>query len=87
MKVFSLRAEVVERELMRKSHMGPARKMDAWGYNGSVPGLMIEVVEGDRARVIFNLGMDHRPIHMMARITAGETEKPKSSRERYKHGG
>ncbi len=52
-KVFNLRAEVVECELMPKTHMGPARKMNAWGYNGSVPGPMIEVVEGDRVRVIF----------------------------------
>ena len=40
-KVFNLRAEVVHCELMPKSHMGPARKMWAWGYNGSVPGPMI----------------------------------------------
>src|SRR5262245_44664358 len=52
-KVFNLRAEVIECELMPKTHMGPARKMNAWGYNGSVPGPMIEVVEGDRVRVIF----------------------------------
>ncbi|HKX29871.1 MAG TPA: multicopper oxidase domain-containing protein [Blastocatellia bacterium] len=52
-KVFELRAEVVECELMPASHMGPARKIFAWGYNGSVPGPMIEVVEGDRVRVVF----------------------------------
>ncbi len=52
-KVFNLRAEVVHCELMPKSHMGPARKMYGWGYNGSVPGPMIEVVEGDRVRIIF----------------------------------
>jgi manganese oxidase len=52
-KVFNLRAEVVHCEIMPKTHMGPARKMWAWGYNGSVPGPMIEVVEGDRVRVIF----------------------------------
>ena len=52
-KVFNLRAEVVHCELMPKTHMGPARKMWAWGYNGSVPGPMIEVIEGDRVRVIF----------------------------------
>jgi FtsP/CotA-like multicopper oxidase with cupredoxin domain len=52
-KVFSLRAEVVHCEIMPKTHMGPARKMWAWGYNGSVPGPMIEVVEGDRVRIIF----------------------------------
>jgi FtsP/CotA-like multicopper oxidase with cupredoxin domain len=52
-KVFNLRAEVVHCEIMPKTHMGPARKMWGWGYNGSVPGPMIEVVEGDRVRVIF----------------------------------
>src|SRR5499433_1734144 len=52
-KVFNLRSEAVECELLPKTHMGPARKMNAWGYNGSVPGPMIEVVEGDRVRVIF----------------------------------
>ncbi|MBK6795297.1 MAG: multicopper oxidase domain-containing protein [Acidobacteria bacterium] len=38
---------------MPKTHMGPARMMYGWGYNGSVPGPMIEVVEGDRVRIIF----------------------------------
>jgi FtsP/CotA-like multicopper oxidase with cupredoxin domain len=52
-KVFNLRAEVVDCELMPQSHMGPARKMKAWGYNSSVPGPMFEVIEGDRVRVIF----------------------------------
>ncbi|HEX4946219.1 MAG TPA: multicopper oxidase domain-containing protein [Blastocatellia bacterium] len=52
-KVFNLRAEVVETEFLPASHMGPARKVIAWGYNGSVPGPMIEVVEGDRVRIIF----------------------------------
>jgi manganese oxidase len=52
-KVFNLTAEVVECELMPKTHMGSARKMNAWGYNGSVPGPMIEVNEGDRVRVVF----------------------------------
>src|SRR5262245_27394502 len=52
-KVFNLTAEVVECELMPKTHMGPARKINAWGYNGSVPGPMIEVNEGDRVRVVF----------------------------------
>lgn len=52
-KVFNLRAEVVHCEIMPKTHMGPARKMWAWGYNGSVPGPMIEIVEGDRVRIIF----------------------------------
>src|SRR5262245_8970662 len=52
-KVFNLTAEVIECELMPRTHMGPARKINAWGYNGSVPGPMIEVNEGDRVRVVF----------------------------------
>ena len=52
-KVFRLTAEVVECEFVPASHMGPARKVNAWGYNGSVPGPAIEVNEGDRVRVIF----------------------------------
>ena len=52
-KVFQLTAEVVECELAPASHMGPARKMNAWGYNGSVPGPMIEINEGDRVRFHF----------------------------------
>jgi manganese oxidase len=46
-KVFHLTAEVVRRELLPASQMGPARMMNAWGYNGSVPGPTIEVNEGD----------------------------------------
>lgn len=53
-KVFHLTAEVVRRELLPATHMGPARMMNAWGYNGSVPGPMIEVNEGDRVRIIFH---------------------------------
>src|SRR5215475_16175745 len=34
-KVFNLTAEVVECELMPGTHMGPGRRMNAWGYNGS----------------------------------------------------
>jgi FtsP/CotA-like multicopper oxidase with cupredoxin domain len=46
-KEFRLIAEVVRVEL------APGRMMDAWGYNGSVPGPTIEVNEGDRVRVVF----------------------------------
>ncbi|MBX3279090.1 MAG: multicopper oxidase domain-containing protein [Acidobacteria bacterium] len=52
-KVFQLTAEVVRREIMPATHMGPARMMNAWGYNGSVPGPMIEANEGDRVRIVF----------------------------------
>jgi manganese oxidase len=53
-KVFHLTAEVVRRELLPASPMGPARMMNAWGYNGSVPGPTIEVNEGDRVRIMFH---------------------------------
>jgi len=47
-KVFHLVAEPVKREFL------PGRVIDVWGYNGSVPGPTIEVVEGDRVRVVFH---------------------------------
>ena len=47
-KEFNLVAEVVH------THLVPERPMTAWGYNGSVPGPMIEVQEGDRVRIIFD---------------------------------
>lgn len=45
-KVFTLRAEPVKTEFL------PGRVVDAWGFNGSVPGPTIEVNEGDRVRII-----------------------------------
>jgi FtsP/CotA-like multicopper oxidase with cupredoxin domain len=45
-KVFHLIAEPVKTEFL------PGRPVDAWGYNGSIPGPTIEVVEGDRVRII-----------------------------------
>lgn len=45
-KVFHLIAEPVKQELI------PGRVVDLWGYNGSAPGPMIEVQEGDRVRII-----------------------------------
>jgi manganese oxidase len=45
-KVFTLKAEPVKTEFL------PGRKVDAWGFNGSVPGPTIEVTEGDRVRII-----------------------------------
>ena len=45
-KVFHLIAEPVKTEFL------PGRAVDAWGYNGSIPGPTIEVVEGDRVRII-----------------------------------
>ena len=45
-KEFHLIAELVKSELM------PGRPIEAWGFNGSVPGPTIEANEGDRLRVI-----------------------------------
>lgn len=45
-KVFRLRAEPVRTEFV------PGRVVDAWGFNGSVPGPTIEANEGDRVRII-----------------------------------
>jgi FtsP/CotA-like multicopper oxidase with cupredoxin domain len=44
-KVFDIRAEHVRTELI------PGRTVDAWGFNGSVPGPTIQVTEGDRVRL------------------------------------
>jgi FtsP/CotA-like multicopper oxidase with cupredoxin domain len=46
-KEFHLIAEVVTTEFV------PGRKVHAWGYNGSVPGPLLEANQGDRVRVIF----------------------------------
>lgn len=46
-KEFHLIAEVVH------TRLAPGRPMVGWGYNGSVPGPMIEVQEGDRVRILF----------------------------------
>ena len=47
-KVFHLVAEPLKREFL------PGKIVDVWGYNGSMPGPTIEVLEGDRVRVIFH---------------------------------
>jgi len=53
-KVFHLTAEIIKRELLPASGMGPAKVLTVWGYNGSVPGPTIEVNEGDHVRIIFH---------------------------------
>ena len=45
-KVFEIAAEHVRTEFL------PGRTVDAWGFNGSVPGPTIQVNEGDRVRLI-----------------------------------
>ncbi len=47
-KVFHLVAEPVKREFL-PGQMG--KVVDAWGYNGSMPGPTIKVTEGDRVRL------------------------------------
>ena len=45
-KVFNITVEHVRTEFV------PGRIVDAWGFNGSVPGPTIQVTEGDRVRLI-----------------------------------
>ncbi len=45
-KVFHLVAEPVRTEFL------PGRTVDAWGFNGSIPGPTIECTEGDRVRIV-----------------------------------
>ncbi len=45
-KVFEIAVEHVRTEFV------PGRIVDAWGFNGSVPGPTIQVNEGDRVRLI-----------------------------------
>jgi manganese oxidase len=45
-KVFHLIAEPVKREFL------PGSTVDAWGFNGTVPGPTIEIVQGDRVRIM-----------------------------------
>ena len=44
-KVFHLIAEPVKHEI------APGLEIEAWGYNGSTPGPLIECVEGDKVRI------------------------------------
>jgi len=45
-KVFRLSAEVV------KTRFVPSKEANTWGYNGSTPGPTVEVMEGDRVRLV-----------------------------------
>lgn len=45
-KEFHLVADVVRTEFL------PGRPVDAWGYNGTVPGPVIEANEGDKVRIV-----------------------------------
>src|SRR5204863_7623492 len=45
-KEFHLTAEHVRREVL------PEQWADFWGYNGSMPGPLIEAVQGDRVRIV-----------------------------------
>jgi hypothetical protein len=52
-KVFHLIAEPVRVEFLPKASWADARVVDVWGYNGSCPGPTIEIVEGDRVKILF----------------------------------
>src|SRR5437667_8860646 len=45
-KVFHISADVVRREFL------PGRVVDCWGFNGSMPGPLIEINQGDRVRFV-----------------------------------
>jgi len=47
-KEFNLIAEPVRTDFI------PGRRVDGWGFNGSIPGPTLEASEGDRVRVIFD---------------------------------
>lgn len=75
-KVFNLTAEPVTISFpdMSDPHGMARRPINAWGYNGSVVGPTIEVIEGDRVRIIVQNNLPdpttvhwhglHIPIHM-----------------------
>jgi FtsP/CotA-like multicopper oxidase with cupredoxin domain len=46
-KLFRLKAEPI------KQKIAPFKTIDVWGYNGSCPGPTIQVMQGDRVRIIF----------------------------------
>jgi manganese oxidase len=46
-KVFNLIAEPVKRKI------APFKTIEAWGYNGSIPGPTIQIQQGDRVRIVF----------------------------------
>src|SRR5262249_3675851 len=52
-KVFHIIAEPVRTEFLPAASWADARVVNAWGYNGSVPGPTIEVMEGDRVKILF----------------------------------
>ena len=47
-KVFNLIAEPV------KQPIAPGKTIDIWGFNGTAPGPTIQVVQGDRVRIVFD---------------------------------
>jgi FtsP/CotA-like multicopper oxidase with cupredoxin domain len=51
-KEFRLVAAPVRTEFLPGSSIGPARVVDVWGFNGSMPGPTVEVHQGDRVRFI-----------------------------------
>ena len=57
-KVYHLVAEPVQHQL------APGLEIEAWGYNGSTPGPVIEAVQGDRVRIyVTNKLPEHTSVH------------------------
>lgn len=52
-KVFLLKAEKILTTFCDEMTSGKCRPVQSWGYNGSMPGPTIEVIEGDHVRIQF----------------------------------
>lgn len=58
-KEFHIRCTAVKREFL------PGIFIDVWGYNGSVPGPVIEIVQGDRVRLVVHNDLpEHTSLHL-----------------------
>jgi hypothetical protein len=88
-KVFHLSAEIIQREILPASDMGPAKSVKIWGYNGSVPGPTIEVNEGDHVRIYFHNNLpEHTTVHWHGlEIPVNMDGVPYVSQEPVKPGG
>ncbi len=88
-KVFHLSAEIIQREILPASDMGPAKRVKIWGYNGSVPGPTIEVNEGDHVRIYFHNNLpEHTTVHWHGlEIPVNMDGVPYVSQEPVKPGG
>jgi manganese oxidase len=68
-KVFEVEASVIRWEVE------PGRKVEAWAYNGQVPGPQIRVTEGDRVRIVLKNSLpESTAIHFHGVITPNDQD-------------